>query len=48
MSLEQMIPNHQRAHNAQISDIERLRAFIREQETPQEIDVQVLASFGHW
>lgn len=48
MSLDQMIPNHQRAHGSQIADIEQSRAFIREQEARQEIDVQVLASFGHW
>lgn len=48
MSLDQMTPNHQRAQGAQIADIEHSRAFIREQEARQEIDVQVLASFGHW
>lgn len=48
MSKDQMIPNHQRAHSNQITDIERSRAFVREQDARLEIDVQVLASFGHW
>lgn len=48
MSKDQMIPNHQRGHSNQIADIERSRAFIREQDARLEIDVQVLASFGHW
>lgn len=48
MSMDQMIPNHQRGHSNQIADIERRRAFLREQDTRLEIDVQVLASFGHW
>lgn len=47
MSLDQMIPNHQRAHSTQIADIERSRAFNREQEALEEIVIQVLASYGH-
>lgn len=48
MRLDEMIPNHQRAHSSQIAEIEHTRAVIREQNARREIDVQVLASFGHW
>lgn len=47
MSLDQMIPNHQRAQNTQIADIEHSMAFIREQGARQVLDIQALASFGH-
>ena len=48
MTRDQMIPNHQRAQGTQIADIEYGMALIREQEARREIDIQVLASFGHW
>jgi len=47
MTLDQMIPNHQRAQGTQIADIESAMALIREQEAREEIIVQVLASYGY-
>lgn len=45
MSLEQMIPNHQRNYNSQIVDLERDRARIREQE---ERDAIVFQHASNW
>lgn len=48
MSLDRMIPNHQRAQSNQVAQIEHRMAFVREQAALLEIEVQVLSSFGHW
>ncbi|WP_230380470.1 RHS repeat-associated core domain-containing protein [Pseudomonas fulva] len=48
MRLDQMIPNHQRAQNNQVAQIEHRMALVREQAAVLEIEVQVLSSFGHW